>query len=179
MDEPDPRIVRAAAGGDDAAFAVLMRGAQPHVWRFVRHLLGDDDQAADVTQETFLRVHRALARFRFDARFSTWLFHIARNAAVDEQRRSGRRHRVVAALRPREASGDAALGTELKAALATLSPRLREAFVIVEVFGLAYQDAADVLGVPTGTVKSRVFRARLELVGWFEAGAHNAGDLDG
>jgi len=179
MDEPDPRVIRAAAAGDDQAFAALMRTAQPHVWRFVRHLLGDDEQAADVTQETFIRVHRALGRFRFEARFSTWLFHIARNAAVDEQRRSGRRQRLAAAITRRESSGDGSLGAELKAALATLSPRLREAFVVVEVFGLRYQDAADVLDVPIGTVKSRVFRARLELVRWFDEGVDGVGGIGG
>ena len=179
MDEPDPRVVRAAAAGDVTAFTELMRVAQPHVWRFVRHILGDDEQAADVTQDTFLRVHRSLPSFRFDARFSTWLFRIARHAAVDELRRSGRRQRLVAAITPPEASADGALGTELKAALAALSPRLREAFVVVEVFGLAYQDAGEVLGVPTGTVKSRVFRARLELVGWFDESARDTGSLDG
>lgn len=170
MDEPDPKTIRAAAAGDEQAFTTLMRSAQPHVWRFVRHLLGDDEAAADVTQETFVRVHRSLARFRFDSRFSTWLFRIARNASVDEQRRMARRQRIVAAVARPEASGDGALGAELKAALATLSPRLREAFVLVEVFGLKYQDAAEVLDVPDGTVKSRVFRARLQLVEWFDEG---------
>ena len=170
MDEPDPRTIRAAAAGDEQAFTTLMRDAQPHVWRFVRHLLGDDDMAADVTQETFIRVHRSLSRFRFDARFSTWLFQIARNATVDEQRRMGRRQRIAAAVRRPEARSDGSLGTELKAALASLSPRLREAFVLVEVFGLRYQDAAEVLDVPDGTVKSRVFRARLQLVDWFDEG---------
>ena len=140
------------------------------MWRFVRHLLGDDELAADVTQETFVRVHRSLTRFRFDSRFSTWLFRIARNAAVDEQRRMARRQRIVAAVARPEPSGDGALGAELKAALASLSPRLREAFVLVEVFGLKYQDAAEVLDVPDGTVKSRVFRARLQLVDWFDEG---------
>jgi RNA polymerase sigma-70 factor (ECF subfamily) len=178
MDEPDPRVIRSAAAGDDAAFTALMRAAQPHVWRFVRHLLGDDEQAADVTQETFIRVHRSLHRFRFDARFSTWLFRIARNAAVDEQRRSGRRERLVAAVSPARPTADASLGSELKAAVHALSPRLREAFVGVEVFGLRYQDAAEVLDVPVGTVKSRVFRARLELVGWFDAGEAQSGGLD-
>ena len=174
MDEPDPRTIRAAAAGDEQAFTSLMRSTQPHVWRFVRHLLGDDELAADVTQETFVKLHRSLPRYRFEARFSTWLLHIARNAAVDEQRRIGRRQRLHAAMSPAPGRGDGSLGAELKAALATLSPRLREAFVAVEVFGLRYQDAAEVLAVPTGTVKSRVFRARVELVAWFDAGSGTA-----
>lgn len=170
MEEPDPRTIRAAAAGDDDAFAALMRVSQPHVWRFLRHLLGDAEQAADVTQETFVRVHRALPRFRFEARFSTWVFSIARHAAIDEQRRQGRRERLQGALARPTPRPDGALGAELRAALASLSPRLREAFVLVEVFGQTYQDAADVLATPVGTVKSRVFRARRELVAWFEAG---------
>jgi RNA polymerase sigma-70 factor (ECF subfamily) len=168
MEEPDPRTIRAAAGGDDDAFAVLMRVSQPHVWRFLRHLLGDADHAADATQETFVRVHRSLPRFRFEARFSTWVFSIARNVAIDEQRRQGRRLRLQRALTPPSPQPDGALGAELRAALASLSPRLREAFVLVEVFGQPYQDAAEVLAVPIGTVKSRVFRARLDLVQWFD-----------
>ena len=171
MDEPDPKVLRAAAAGDAAAFTTLMRAAQPHVWRFLRHLLGDADQAADVTQETFVRVHRSLAQFRFQSRFSTWLFQIARHAAVDEQRRGGRRQQLQEAIPPPPPAQDASLGTELRSALAGLSPRLRESFVLVEVFGQPYQDAAEVLEVPVGTVKSRVFRARLDLVAWFEAGA--------
>ncbi len=168
MEEPDPKVIRAAAAGDVDAFATLVRTSQAHVWRFTRHLLGDDDLAADVTQETFVRVHGNLARFRYEARFSTWLFRIARNAAVDEQRRHAQRQRVAAALPPPRAAPDASLDVEVRAALASLSPPLREAFVLVEVFGRRYQDAAEILGVPVGTVKSRTFRARAELVRWFE-----------
>jgi RNA polymerase sigma-70 factor (ECF subfamily) len=149
MDEPDPRVIRAAAAGDDQAFTTLMR------------------------------VHRSLGRFRHEARFSTWLFRIARNAAVDEQRRTARQQRIAEAVVRPGATTDGSLGSELKAALATLSDRLREAFVLVEVFGLRYQDAADVLEVPTGTVKSRVFRARLELVDWFDEGTPREGSARG
>ena len=167
MEEPDPKVIRSAAAGDDAAFTTIMRAAQPHVWRFLRHMMGDEELAADVTQETFVRVHRALGGFRHQARFSTWLFHIARNAALDEQRRGARRRKLDGAIIGLRSTGDASLGAEVQAALASLSPRLREAFVLVEAFGQPYQEAAEVLGVPIGTVKSRVFRARLELVHWF------------
>ena len=180
MQEPDPRVVRAAAAGDEAAFTALVRATQPHVWRFVRHLLGDEDGAGDVTQETFVRVHRSLGTFRHDARFTTWLLRIARNATVDEQRRRASRRRTEASVVARPyADDDAALGSEIRAALDSLPPALREAFVVVEVFGHRYQDAAEVLDIPTGTVKSRVFRARAALVAWFEAPADQAGGTGG
>jgi RNA polymerase sigma-70 factor (ECF subfamily) len=173
MDEPDPAVIRGAAAGDTASFEALVRHVQPHVWRFLRHLTGDGDLAADLTQETLVRVHRGVGGFRFDCRFSTWVFRIARNAAVDEVRASARRRRLqdAVAAQPvaRVASGPG-LAVELRAAVAGLPLRLREAFVLVEVFGLRYREAAAVLGVPEGTVKSRVFLARRELVAWLRDG---------
>ena len=168
MDEPDPQTLRAAAAGDVGAFAEIVRASQPHVWRFLRHLLGDADLAADVMQETFVRVHRALPGFRHESRFTTWLFRIARNAAIDEQRRLARRRRVTALEDRPPPSPDGSLATELRAALADLSPDLREPFVLVEVFGMRYREVGEVLGMPEGTVKSRVFRARAALVAWLE-----------
>jgi RNA polymerase sigma-70 factor, ECF subfamily len=174
MDEPDPRTLRAAASGDDAAFTSIVRDTQAHVWRFLRHLLGDGELAADVTQETFVRVHRALPRFRGESRFSTWLLRIARNAALDEQRRRSRRDRTARLAQPPGPSSDGSLATELRSALANLSPELREPFILVEVFGLRYREVAEVLDAPIGTVKSRVFRARAELVSWLRTGEDGA-----
>jgi RNA polymerase sigma-70 factor, ECF subfamily len=177
MDEPDPQTVRAAAAGDHAAFAAIVRTTQPHVWRFLRHLLGDPDVAADVTQETFVRVHRSLRGFRHESRFTTWLLRIARNAAVDEQRRQIRRRRALRVEDVQPPTPDGSLSTELRAAMADLPAALREPFVLVEVFGMKYREVAEVLGVPEGTVKSRVFRARAELVAWLRAGSGDLGDL--
>lgn len=175
MQEPDPAIVRAAMAGDLDAFEELVRAYQAHVWRFLRHLLGDPTLAEDVTQETLLRVHQRLRTYRFQSKFSTWLFQVARNAGIDALRARARRDRLVAALRPRESTPDGALRVELAAALASLPLPLREAITLIEVFGLPYRDAAAVLGVPVGTVKSRVFRARSALVGWLRASDDDTG----
>jgi RNA polymerase sigma-70 factor (ECF subfamily) len=177
VDELDPALIRAAAGGDLAAFERIVRAYQQHVWRFLRRLLGDRAAAEDVAQETFLRVYRALPGFAHEARFSTWVFRIARNAGLDELRRRRRRERLAAAVRPADPVGSVGEArAEIEAALAGLPLDLREALVLVEVFGLPYAEVAAVIGVPVGTVKSRVFRARERLAAW-AAAEEAAGDV--
>lgn len=175
MDEPDPQTLRSAAAGDRQAFESLVRTCQADVWRFLVHLVGDDDLAADLTQETFLRVHRGLGSFRSEGRFSSWLFRIARNLATDALRSRQRRLRLDLALQLRhrrqldvDATRSVGDEVELQDALDALPVRLRESFVLVEVMGLRYREAAVVLGVADGTIKSRLFAARRELVAWFE-----------
>ena len=166
VQEPDPQLIRAAAAHDVDAFDALVRAYQPHVWRFLRHLLGDEALAEDVTQETFIRVYRRLNTFRFQSKFSTWIMHVARNAGTDELRARQRRARLVHALEPAAAvvtTNDASRRVEIDEALAALSPRLRETLLLVEMFGFTYREAAASLGVPEGTAKRRVFEARRQL----------------
>jgi RNA polymerase sigma-70 factor (ECF subfamily) len=166
VQEPEPDVVRAAVAGDLAAFEWLVRCYQAHVWRFLRHLLGDGALAEDVTQETFLRVYQHLPSFAWRSSFSTWVFQVARNAGIDALRSRRRHDRLLQALPPPrpEAAPDAR--AEAWAAVAALSPKLREALLLVEVFGFTYREAAQVLRVPDGTVKSRVFQARTRLTAW-------------
>lgn len=176
VQEPDPAVVHAAARGDLAAFERLMRTYQPEVWRFLRHLVRDPALAEDLTQETFIRVYRRLGSFRHRAKFSTWLFQIARNAGIDALRSRNRGRALIEVLPPPPAVGDSSGSVELNEAVGTLSVRLREAFTLVEVFGFTYGEAATTLGVPEGTVKSRVYHARRHLVEWLEAS--EAGEAD-
>ncbi len=168
MEEADPATVRAAAAGDVDAFARVVRTYQTTVWRFLRHLVADGALAEDLTQETFLRVHRGLGGFDGDSRFSTWLFRIARNVGIDELRARERRDRLVPGRAASASSPE--VGHEVRAALESLEVDLREALLVVEVLGVTYGEAAVMLGVPAGTVKSRVHRARERLVRWFDAG---------
>ena len=170
MQEPDPVDIRAAMAGDTAAFERLVRAYQLPVWRFLSHQLGDRGLAEDVAQDAFVNLYRRLGTFDFRAKFSTWVFQVARNAGIDAMRRRARQDRVARAVhRPLAAEGPEG-GFELSAALADLPPALREALLVVEVLGLPYADAASVLTVPEGTVKSRVFRARRLLSEWMAAG---------
>ncbi len=181
MQETDPALIRAAIGGDLDAFEQIVRGYQQPVWRYLRRLLGDAAAAEDVAQETFLRVFRRLPTYAFHAKFSTWVFQVARNAGIDELRARERRARLVAAMHPVPAatSGPAVARAELEAALASLPLDLREALLLVEVLGLRYAEAATVLAVPEGTVKSRVFAARVRMTHWARAGAPDGGNEPG
>ena len=158
-------------GGDVAAFERLVRLYQADVWRFLARLLGDRALAEDVAQETFLRAYQRLGTFRFESKFSTWVLQIARNAGLDAVRARTRRMRLHAVAPPPGAGNDPVRAAEIRAALASLAPRFREALLLVEVLGLTYREVAEVTGVPEGTVKSRVFVARDRLAGWLAAEA--------
>jgi RNA polymerase sigma-70 factor (ECF subfamily) len=163
--EPDPQLVAAARSGDPTAFAQLVRRYQGDVWRLSYQLMGQEALADDVTQDAFVRVYRFLPRYRGDSKFSTWLFSIARNCALDELRRAGRRRRLVDRI---EASShqegrDASLRLEVAEALAALPLELREPVVLIDMFGISYAEVARMLAVPVGTIKSRVHRARERL----------------
>jgi RNA polymerase sigma-70 factor, ECF subfamily len=170
LHEPDPGTVRAAADGDLAAFEELVRAYQAQVWRFLRHLLGDAVLAEDVTQETFLRVFQRLRTFRYRSRFSTWVFQVARNAGIDALRARARQERLARLTPPPSAVAGADSGADIVAALSCLSVKLRESLLLVEVLGLRYREVAQVLGIPEGTVKSRVAQARRRVTAWLAEG---------
>ena len=167
MDEPDSKLIAAAASGDREAFAVLVRAYQSIIWRFLVGLLGDRALAEDVTQDTLLRVYLKLPTFAYRSKFSTWVLAVARNAGIDAMRKRGRVQqltRSVIDLQPKVTSPPASGQVDIEMAIATLPTKLREAFVVVEVVGFRYEEAAEVLQIPIGTVKSRVFNARRLLV---------------
>jgi RNA polymerase sigma-70 factor (ECF subfamily) len=169
-DEQVTAWARAAGRGDRSALAAFVRATQRDVLRFVSHL-ADPGQAEDLAQETYLRAVGALPRFEATASARTWLLSIARRAAADAVRAAGRRPRTsgvadwdaVAARtgRVRGASDEAVLLGQLVAAL---DPDRREAFVLTQVLDLSYAEAAQVCGCPIGTIRSRVARAREDLV---------------
>jgi RNA polymerase sigma-70 factor, ECF subfamily len=166
VQEPDPEVVSAACAGHVPAFEVLVRDYQGDVWRLCFHLLHSETLAEDAVQETFVRVYRFLPRYRGDSKFSTWLLSIARNCALDELRRGARRRRVSERLTAQPAGGasDPGAALEVRDALGDLSVELREPVVLIDMLGMSYREASRLLGVPEGTVKSRVHRARELLV---------------
>ena len=158
MQDPDPRTLTRAREGDVGAFEDLVRLYQADLWRFAYHFTRDRSLADDVTQEAFLRAFRFLKGFRGDSKFTSWLFRIARNCAMDQLR--ARKVHLDREPLPPMGPSDPQSRVELQVALGSISEEHREPFLLIEVFGLSYQEAADVLGVRVGTVKSRMHRAR-------------------
>ena len=162
----DEELVRRAQRGDRAAFDELVVRHRDRVYAVALRLTRNPADAEENTlQDTFLNAYRALPRFGGRARVSTWLYRIAANASFDVIARRRARDQSLddGAFEP-AATGDpfaqSAERRALERALAALPDEFREAVVLCDIAGLGAGEAAELLGVPAGTVKSRVFRAR-------------------
>lgn len=157
----------AARDGDPVAQAAFVRTTQAEVWRFVAALV-DAGNADDLTQETYLRAFRALPAFEGRSTVRTWLLGIAHRACADHIRTAVRRRRLDERLTTQAQTDGPHPDPAQHATAADLLRRLpderRGAFVLTQVLGLSYAEAAEVEGVPVGTIRSRVARARTELV---------------
>jgi len=157
-----------ARRGDSASAGAFVRATQPDVWRLCAHL-SSRDAADDLTQETYARAFASLHRFAGRSSARTWLLAIARRVCADAVR-TAVRSRSVRAVDER-LTADPAESVTLRALLDALDPERREAFVLTQLVGLSYAEAADVCGCPVGTIRSRVARARSDLVNAFGGGA--------
>jgi RNA polymerase sigma-70 factor (ECF subfamily) len=170
-------IVERCLRGDDAAWEELVRLHTRRVYAHCYRFTGRDSEAQDLTQEVFLRVFRALGSFRStEGSFATWLARLTRNLLIDHYRRS-RHDRVTdsieeqfprieelnAGSRPDSALAGREASELLQTALVKLSPELRETIILRDLQEMEYREIAGVLGIPEGTVKSRLNRGRAEL----------------
>lgn len=175
FDDPDRELVDRWKAGDEAAFSVLVERHEQRVFRLLSRMMGNREEAEDVAQETFLSLHRHGRSFRNEARFSTFVYRVAANAALNRRRSLGRARARLQKLMVRQAAGDdlpstprgpenALEGSEttqqVQRALDGLTPSMRMPLVMYEIEGLSYSEIANSLGVAEGTVKSRIHRAR-------------------
>lgn len=161
--DPLRALFDAAREGDDRAVRELVVRTQPMVWR-VCTVLGSPGEEEDLVQDTYLRAMRSATSYRGDAPVQAWLLSIARHVCADHVRRRLRQRKLVDRI-ARNTVGDQApeLGST-EQLLLQLPPDQREAFELTQLVGLSYEEAADVIGCPVGTVRSRVARGRLVLL---------------
>jgi RNA polymerase sigma-70 factor (ECF subfamily) len=165
----DDRSLAAAAGaGDRRALELLLDRHADRVHAICRRVVGNPDDALDATQEALIALARGIHRFDGRAAFTTWLYRVATNAALDEVRRRGRRPRPVDELPepgPSSSTLEDRVGAaiDVDAALATLPEEFRVAVVLRDLCDLDYAEIAEVLDVPPGTVRSRIARGRSAL----------------
>ncbi len=167
LPDPSPAELARAADGDVEAFKLIVERYQGMVYSVAYNVLGDYTDAEDAAQEAFLRCFRKLPQYRGEAAFSTWLFRLALTAAVDYKRRE-RRHPEPADV-PELADeaapelGDGFTPAMLVEALADLPQDYRVPTVLRDVYGMPYQEIAEITGQPLGTVKVMVHRGRASL----------------
>jgi RNA polymerase sigma-70 factor (ECF subfamily) len=160
-------LAGAACRGDQGAMREFIRLSRKEVWSLCAHLV-DRESADDLTQETYLSAFRALKSFRRESSARTWLLSIARRTCMDELRsrvRERRRDvRLIDRHREQAVVADVAGQVEVQTLLSRLDTDRRTAFVLTQLIGLSYEEAARVCNCPVGTIRSRVARARAELI---------------
>ncbi len=180
--ETDLMLVERTVAGDQKAFELLVMKYQRRIERLIGRMVRDVDLVEDIAQETFLRAYRALAQFRGDAQFYTWLYRIAvntakkalmdlkrdplvsesalRGGADDEDETSAVENELTSSETPETLLAAKEIATAVNSAMEALPDELRQAVTLREIEGLSYEEIAEVMNCPIGTVRSRIFRAR-------------------
>ena len=177
MGTDDHRLIAESLAGHSAAFGELVRRYQDRLYNTVFRLVDNADDAQDVVQEAFLSAYQSLDSFKGDSLFFTWLYRIAVNTAISHRRKRRPVARLVGSdgdilidpldpselTRPGSALEQAEEERRLMRALSRLSPEHRAVLVMKDLHGQRYEEMAETLRVPVGTIRSRLHRARLEL----------------
>ncbi len=171
----DPELVASAARGLEGSFEELVNRYQRPISAFVYRMVGDYDAALDLTQEIFIKVYASLSRYRPEFKFSTWIYKIAHNAAIDHLRRTSSRERSLSVgtetdnyelplesegLTPEQQSEREERRGEIENVVRSLPTAYRELIVLRHSQDLTYEEIVEVTGLPLGTLKNRLFRAR-------------------
>ncbi|NRF66839.1 RNA polymerase sigma factor RpoE [Aquincola sp. S2] len=181
-DQADVLLVQRAKSGDTRAFEMLVVKYQRRIERLIARMVRDVDLVQDIAQETFIRAYRALPQFRGDSAFYTWLYRIAVNTAKkalvdlkrdplvvesalasvsdDDDETSRVERELTDGATPEAVLASKEIAETVNAAIAALSEDLRQAITLREIEGLSYEEIAEMMNCPIGTVRSRIFRAR-------------------
>lgn len=178
--DSDAPLVERAVAGDKKAFELLVIKYQRRIQRLIGRMVRDVDLVEDIAQETFIRAYRALAQFRGDAQFYTWLYRIAVNTAKkslmdlkrnptvsensfksdDDDETSPLENELTSSETPDAVLASKEIAQIINTALEALPEELRQAITLREIEGLSYEEISEAMNCPIGTVRSRIFRAR-------------------
>ena len=178
--DTDAMLVERTVAGDQKAYELLVIKYQRRIQRLIGRMVRDVDLVEDIAQETFIRAYRALAQFRGDAQFYTWLYRIAVNTAkkalmelkrdptvsensfksADDDETSPLENELTSSETPEALLASKEIAAMVNAAMEALPEELRQAITLREIEGLSYEEIAEVMSCPIGTVRSRIFRAR-------------------
>lgn len=178
--EQEAAVIQAVLDGDINAYELLVKEYEKNVYNLALRMVGNSEDAADMSQEAFIKAYNSLTSFRGDSKFSVWLYRIVSNVCLDYLRSRGRRQTVSLSTENDDGEDveiDIADETQsperlldrrltrdaVRRGLAALPPEHRQILLLREIQGLSYDEIADVLGIEAGTVKSRIFRARKKL----------------
>src|SRR5678815_444505 len=171
----DSDLVASAIGGAEGSFEELVRRYQRPISAYVYRMVGNYESALDLTQEIFIKVYSSLRRYRSEFKFSTWIYKIAHNSAVDHLRRTATREQSLimgpendqfdlpvesGSLSPEQESEQKERRGEIEAVVRALPANYRELIILRHSQDLSYEEIVEVTGLPLGTVKNRLFRAR-------------------
>ena len=178
-DRSDQTLVQRVQNGDQQAFALLVAKYQRRIFRLISRFVSDPATAEDIAQETFLRAYRAIGRFRGDSQFYTWLYRIAVNTAKrnaldgarspvlqenatfsQDEKTFPKQEQLSSMDTPDAVMASREIADTVNAAMDALPEELRTAIVLREIDGMSYDEIAQAMGCPVGTVRSRIFRAR-------------------
>jgi RNA polymerase sigma-70 factor (ECF subfamily) len=175
----DDRLVALAQQGDQASLELLLRNSYDTIFAVCRKMTGNDPDGADAAQEALIAVARGVERFDRRSKFSTWVYRVAMNKSIDELRRRSRRSTVsldglldtgMTTVRPlvssrRSSDPESSVDrVDIDAAVRSLPLEFRSAVVLRDLCGLDYAEIAEILDIPSGTVRSRIARGRAALV---------------
>ena len=178
--DTDAMLVERTVAGDQKAYELLVIKYQRRIQRLIGRMVRDVDLVEDIAQETFIRAYRALAQFRGDAQFYTWLYRIAVNTAkkalmelkrdptvsensfksADDDETSPLENELTSSETPEALLASKEIAVMVNSAMEALPEELRQAITLREIEGLSYEEIAEVMNCPIGTVRSRIFRAR-------------------
>jgi RNA polymerase sigma-70 factor (ECF subfamily) len=179
--DSDQMLVARTVAGDQRAYELLVIKYQRRIQRLIARMVRDQDLVEDIAQETFIRAYRALGQFRGEAQFYTWLYRIAVNTAKkalvdlrrdpvvsenalrsgdDEEETSALENELTSAETPETVLAAKEIAAAVNSAMEALPEELRQAVTLREIEGLSYEEIAEAMNCPIGTVRSRIFRAR-------------------